>query len=81
MIYEEVHHSNVKVKTIADQIKTIADRQPLWHLYRYSSRDIEWKLFFWATHHHVMSYGEIAYELCLPLGVLSTWILRYEERI
>jgi hypothetical protein len=79
MIHQEVHHSNVEVKTIAEQIKTIADRQPLRHLY--SSRDIERNLFFWATHHHVMSYGEIAYELCLPLGVLSTWILRYVERI
>jgi hypothetical protein len=47
----------------------------------YTLRDIERTLFFWANHQHVMSYGEIAYELCLPLGVLSSWILRYIERI
>jgi hypothetical protein len=78
-IHQDVHQSNLEVRTIADHIKTIANGQPLQQLY--SSRDIERTLFFWATHQHVMSYGQIAYELCLPLGVLSSWIMRYVERI
>jgi hypothetical protein len=47
----------------------------------YSAKDVEKILFFWAIHQKVYSYGEIAYELCLPLGVLLSWIMRYVDRM
>jgi hypothetical protein len=78
-VHQEVHQGNLNVNTMADHVKTIDVRQPTQPLY--SPRDVKRTLYFWATHQHVMSYGEIAYELCLPLGVLVSWIIRYIDYI
>ena len=68
-IHQEVHYSSFEFRQITGYNQL------------YTPRDVERALFFWANHQHVLSYGEIAYELCLPLGVLLSWILRYVERI
>lgn len=70
-VHQEVHHSR--------RIEAIVGSQPPQQLY--SLRDIERTLFFWAEHQHIMSYGEVAYELCLPLNMLLSWIMRYVELI
>jgi hypothetical protein len=33
-------------------------------------------VYYWALHHTHKSYADIAYELFLPLGALSNWILQ-----
>jgi hypothetical protein len=42
----------------------------------YSSRDRMIAVYYWALHHTHKSYADIAYELFLPLGALSNWILQ-----
>jgi hypothetical protein len=43
----------------------------------YSKEDIDRALYFWASHHNTMSYGEIASELRLPFKLLLSQIMRF----
>jgi hypothetical protein len=71
-VHQEFIHSGL-------ELRNFVSRQPMHHFY--STKDIEKILFFWAIHQKAYSYGEIAYELCLPLGVLLSWIMRYVDRM
>ncbi|KAF7444126.1 hypothetical protein A1F99_122000 [Pyrenophora tritici-repentis] len=71
-IHQDIHRANLDVKTLGEL-------QRLDQLY--STRDIERVLFFWAVYQEVLSYGDIAYELSLPLGILPSWIMRYVEHV
>lgn len=43
----------------------------------YAQEDMDRALYFWATHHKTMSYGEIAFELRLPPKLLLSQIMQF----
>jgi hypothetical protein len=45
----------------------------------YSTDDVDKALYFWASHYHTMSYGEIACELRLPFQLLISQIMRFAD--
>jgi hypothetical protein len=73
--WAEVHQTYHRIDT--RWVSSWLDNIPFNRLY--SQEDVESALYFWASHHTTMSYGEIASELRLPFKLLLSQIMRFAD--
>lgn len=70
VVYEEYRLYDNDART-----KAFTENQPWSDIYAH--QDEIRAIYFWAQHQEKISYGQICYELSLPLGLLEFWITRF----
>ncbi|EUC39944.1 hypothetical protein COCMIDRAFT_110091, partial [Bipolaris oryzae ATCC 44560] len=78
--YHSSIHLRYRYGMSGEKLNNLLDK-PVPRAGLYSHKDRNRVLYFWAVHQGNLNYGEISYELSLPLGCLLYWIMHFVNSI
>ncbi|ENI01105.1 hypothetical protein COCC4DRAFT_204913 [Bipolaris maydis ATCC 48331] len=78
--YHSSIHLRYRYGMSGEKLNNLLDK-PVPRAGLYSHKDRNRVLYFWAVHQGNLNYGEISYELSLPLGCLLYWVMHFVNSI